>query len=74
MVQELVDAADAPRIDVALVTRLLQEQFPQWADLPVRSVEAQGCDNRAFRLGPGLSTIRRVAPSTSWAVSLIAGP
>jgi aminoglycoside phosphotransferase (APT) family kinase protein len=43
--------ADAVNIDVALVSRLVAEQFPQWADLPIKPVEAGGWDNRTFHLG-----------------------
>ncbi|HEX7209388.1 MAG TPA: phosphotransferase [Propionibacteriaceae bacterium] len=38
-------------IDAALVTRLVQRQFPQWADLPITAAEPNGWDNRTFRLG-----------------------
>ena len=38
-------------IDTALVTRLVQRQFPQWADLPITAAEPNGWDNRTFRLG-----------------------
>lgn len=31
--------------------RLVAEQFPQWADLPVAAVENGGWDNRTFHLG-----------------------
>ena len=41
-------------IDVPLVTRLIAEQFPQWADLPIIPVEQQGWDNRSFRIGERL--------------------
>ena len=41
----------APVIDDALVCRLVTTQFPQWKDLPVRSVEPGGWDNRTFHLG-----------------------
>lgn len=46
-----------PRVeaDAALVRRLLREQLPQWAGLPVVPVEAQGNDNRTFRLGDDLT-------------------
>jgi hypothetical protein len=44
-----------PQITAALVTRLLAEQFPQWADLPVTPVELDGWDNRTFRLGDRMS-------------------
>lgn len=38
-------------IDVALVRRLVAEQFPQWAHLPIVAAEPNGWDNRTFRLG-----------------------
>lgn len=41
----------APMIDVALVRRLVDGQFPRWADLPITPVEVGGWDNRTFRLG-----------------------
>jgi len=40
-----------PRIDDALVRRLVSAQFPRWASLPVNAVEPGGSDNRSFRLG-----------------------
>ncbi len=33
---------EVPRIDAGLVERLVAEQFPDWADLPVREVDHQG--------------------------------
>ncbi|MGW5051978.1 aminoglycoside phosphotransferase family protein [Actinokineospora sp. NPDC004072] len=42
-------------MDVDLVRRLVGEQFPQWADLPVRPVDVDGWDNRTFRLGEELA-------------------
>lgn len=44
-----------PRIDAALVRRLLKAQFPEWADLPVSPVPLSGMDNATFRLGDTLS-------------------
>lgn len=38
-------------IDSALVQRLVEEQFPEWVELPVSPVPRQGHDNRTFRLG-----------------------
>lgn len=38
-------------IDVALVRRLIDAQFPQWAHLPVTPVAVSGWDNRTFHLG-----------------------
>ncbi len=42
-------------IDSALVQRLVAEQFPQWAGLPVTPVELDGWDNRTYRLGDDMS-------------------
>jgi aminoglycoside phosphotransferase (APT) family kinase protein len=42
-------------IDVDVVRRLVLEQFPQWAGLPVTPVTHQGNDNRTFRLGEDLA-------------------
>lgn len=38
-----------------LVRRLVVAQFPQWAELPVVPVEADGWDNRTYRLGDELT-------------------
>lgn len=42
-------------ITVDVVSCLLREQFPQWAELPVRRVELDGHDNTTFRVGSELS-------------------
>lgn len=42
---------DEIEIGEALVRRLLVDQFPQWADLPLRRIEPPGTDNAIFRLG-----------------------
>ena len=42
-------------IDAALVRRLIAQQFPQWADLPVTPVKLDGWDNRTYRLGTELT-------------------
>jgi len=42
-------------IDAALAVRLVAEQFPEWAHLPVTPVELSGWDNRTFRLGDTMS-------------------
>ena len=42
-------------IDAALVRRLIAQQFPQWADLPVTPVKIDGWDNRTYRLGTELT-------------------
>jgi aminoglycoside phosphotransferase (APT) family kinase protein len=41
-------------ITVDVVTALIQEQFPHWADLAVRAVDVDGWDNTSFRLGDQL--------------------
>jgi aminoglycoside phosphotransferase (APT) family kinase protein len=47
--------ANELEIDEALVRRLLAEQFPEWADLPLSRVEPAGTVNAIFRLGAALS-------------------
>ncbi len=44
-----------PTIDLNLVRRLVDGEFPQWSRLPLRPVDVSGVDNRTFRLGTGLS-------------------
>ncbi len=51
-------------VDVALVRRLLGEQHPQWADLPVTPVAELGTDHWLFRLGDDL--VARM-PRIAWA-------
>ncbi len=46
---------DAFNITVALVSQLIAEQFPQWADLPIEPVAVSGWDNRTFHLGDHMS-------------------
>jgi hypothetical protein len=41
-------------VDSALVSRLLESQFPQWAHLEPVPVSSPGWDNALFRLGPDL--------------------
>ena len=53
-------------IDAALVRRLLEEQFPQWATLPLAPVESAGTDNAIFRMGDEL--VARDCPRIEWAV------
>jgi aminoglycoside phosphotransferase (APT) family kinase protein len=50
-------------IDADLARRLVDSQFPQWADLPITAVAVDGWDNRSFRLGSEL-TVR--LPSGDW--------
>jgi aminoglycoside phosphotransferase (APT) family kinase protein len=42
-------------ITAALVRRLVADQFPDWAGLPVVPVPDDGWDNRTYRLGPSLT-------------------
>ena len=42
---------DQVRIDLNLVRCLVDKQFPQWAELPIRPVATSGWDNRTFHLG-----------------------
>ncbi|TWD82696.1 aminoglycoside phosphotransferase (APT) family kinase protein [Kribbella amoyensis] len=42
-------------IDADLVRRLIAQQFPQWAGLPVAPVPVEGWDNRTYRLGDELT-------------------
>jgi aminoglycoside phosphotransferase (APT) family kinase protein len=42
-------------IDVSLVHRLINSQFPQWAHLPIKPVEFGGWDNRTFHLGENMT-------------------
>lgn len=46
---------DRIEIDVALVGKLIQDQFPHWSDLELRPVARQGWDNQTFRIGDHLS-------------------
>lgn len=42
---------DEVAVDTSLVGRLIADQFPQWAGLPLRRVESSGSENAMFRLG-----------------------
>ncbi|MFZ3467808.1 aminoglycoside phosphotransferase family protein [Streptomyces sp. 4.24] len=44
-----------PVIDAALVRRLVDAQFPQWAGLPLRLLDPAGADHVIHRLGEELS-------------------
>jgi len=50
-----VSVKDRPDIDGPLVGRLIANQFPQWAGLPITRVRSAGTDNAIFRLGDGLA-------------------
>ncbi|OKJ05585.1 phosphotransferase [Kitasatospora sp. CB01950] len=53
--------------DELLVRRLLAQQRPEWAELPVRAA-GSGTDNRMFRLGDGLLVRLPRTPGTADAV------
>jgi len=55
---------DEVETDAALVRRLLETQFPQWAGLPIALVVSYGTDHDIYRLGDGLS-VR--LPRIGWA-------
>ncbi|WAZ19104.1 aminoglycoside phosphotransferase family protein [Streptomyces cinnabarinus] len=44
-----------PDIDAALVRRLVDSQFPQWAGLPLKLLDPAGSDHVIYRLGEELS-------------------
>jgi len=44
-----MNQSEKPEIDTALVKRLIAEQFPEWARLPIRQVDSAGTDNAIFR-------------------------
>jgi len=46
--------ADEVHTDAALLRRLLTDQFPQWAALPIAHVPSAGTDHVLYRLGDGL--------------------
>jgi aminoglycoside phosphotransferase (APT) family kinase protein len=56
--------ADEIETDVALVRRLLEEQFPQWADLAIDPVVSYGTDHDIYRLGDHLAAR---LPRIGWA-------
>ncbi|EKS8367044.1 aminoglycoside phosphotransferase family protein [Bacillus thuringiensis] len=58
--------ADELKIEERLVRRLLVDQFPRWAELPLRKVEPVETVNAVFRLGDEYSIrlARREGPTT----------
>jgi aminoglycoside phosphotransferase (APT) family kinase protein len=47
--------ADEADIDISLVGRLLNGQFPEWAELPLAPVDSAGTDNALYRLGDDMA-------------------
>ena len=56
---------DEVATDADLVRRLLANQHPQWAELPIERVASAGTDNAMYRLGDDLA-VR--LPRIHWAV------
>jgi aminoglycoside phosphotransferase (APT) family kinase protein len=54
--------------DESLVARLLADQLPAWADLPIRRLASDGTDNAMYRLGDEL--VARL-PLIDWSVPQI---
>ncbi len=59
---------DEVEVPTELVQRLLAEQFPAWAGLPLARVTSAGTDNAMFRLGDDL-VVR--LPRIPWAISQV---
>lgn len=69
------------KVDEATVAALIDDQFPQWAELPITRVKPGGWDNRTFRLGPDLLVrmpaaahyLAQVEKEQTWLPRLAAG-
>src|SRR5438132_5593149 len=59
--------ADELDIDAELVRRLLAEQFPEWAELPIAPVPSAGTVNALYRLGDDM--VVRLPRVERWAVA-----
>jgi aminoglycoside phosphotransferase (APT) family kinase protein len=59
---------DEVETNVSLVARLLTEQFPQWAVLPIAPVPSAGTDNALYRLGDHM-VVR--LPRIHWAIEQV---
>ncbi len=46
---------DRMQVPTSLVRKLIEEQFPQWAGLPIKPVSTSGWDNHTFHLGECMS-------------------
>jgi len=55
-------------IDVHLVRRLVAQQFPQWADLPIVAIQSTGTVNAIYRIGDRLCA--RLPRVPAWAEGL----
>jgi aminoglycoside phosphotransferase (APT) family kinase protein len=52
-------------VSTEMARLLVDEQFPQWRSLPIRSIASQGTVNAIFRLGEGLAARFPVKPADS---------
>ncbi|MEU7867131.1 phosphotransferase [Dactylosporangium sp. NPDC049140] len=52
---DTVPVPDRRPVGPGVVRRLIAEQFPRWAHLPVRPVAVNGWDNQTFHLGDRMS-------------------
>src|SRR5882757_5943302 len=55
-------------VDAEQVRRLIGDQFPQWADLPVGPVAKSGWDNVTFHLGDGM--VARLPSASEYALAV----
>jgi aminoglycoside phosphotransferase (APT) family kinase protein len=65
------DLGPLPRrvaVDADQVRRLVRDQFPHWADLPVRPVSQGGWDNFTFHLGDAM--VARVPSAAEYALAV----
>jgi aminoglycoside phosphotransferase (APT) family kinase protein len=68
---DVPDLGPAPRrrtVGVELVRRLIGEQFPRWAALPVRPVSHGGWDNFTFHVGDGM--VARLPSAAEYALAV----
>jgi len=68
---------DQLRIDATVVRRLIAQQFPQWANLPVRALSTAATVNAIFRIGDAISArfpLRAADPAATraWLVREVA--
>lgn len=52
-------------VDEPLARRLVEQQFPDWSDLPIRMVDSGGTDNAVLRLGDDLALRLPIRPGAA---------
>ena len=60
--------ANEIKTSVEVIKRLLDEQFPHWAELPIKPVSSAGTDNALYRLGDDM-VVRM--PRINWAIEQV---